>query len=390
MKTTVTSSGIWPNLSGLPALEDIAALANVRDEKAHAVSFYFDLSSFSDMSHREEALTVKHLVNQAKSDFHLELEADKGLSKDLERVLKMEDEIRETPAQLRAVFACGNEHIWREFDLPLRESVGRLSVSRYFHLVPLLRALESCTPHCVAIVEHDKARAFIVRGFEVQEMKDKLPSVDLSVQSDDSRVGWSHHLEGNVNERAKAYMKELAIDIFRLVHEVRCRYLVVGCREDVWAELEPELAKTELAAMIAGHFHLSSFDLTPYGVLEAAKPVLAEKRRQFYASVWESIERKPSQSAVGVDQVLRSLESGRVHTLVLGNLSRADVNECADCNKWWEKTSDTCVACGSSNMVTIPAEELLLRKALSTGAEILTPEAEIAHLFGDVGAILRY
>lgn len=110
-KTTVTSSGIRSTLSGLRALEDIAVLANIRDEKAHAVSFYFDLSSFSDMSHREVALTVKHLVNQTTSDFHLEIHT--GLSTDLERILKMEGEIRETPAQLRAVFARGSEHIWR-------------------------------------------------------------------------------------------------------------------------------------------------------------------------------------------------------------------------------------------------------------------------------------
>lgn len=119
MKTTFTSSGMRPNLDGLPALEFLATLANVRDEEAHAVSFYFNWSSFSDTSHREEALNVEHLVNQARSEFHSEMD-DHGLSKDLARILKMEEQIRETPAQLRAVFACGNKHIWQEFDLPIR------------------------------------------------------------------------------------------------------------------------------------------------------------------------------------------------------------------------------------------------------------------------------
>jgi hypothetical protein len=389
VKTTVTSSGMQRNLNELPALEFLTTLANVRDEEAHAVSFYFDWSSFSDTSHREEALNVRHLVKQARGDFQPEMD-DHGLSMDLERILKMEDEIRETPAQLRAVFACGNKHIWQEFDLPVRESVSRLAIAKHFQLVPLSRALESCTPHCVAIVEHDKARAFIIRGIEVHEMAERLPSVDLSMDTDDSRVGWSHHIEGNVNERAKAYMKKLAIDLHQRAKDAHCRYLVVGCREDLWSELEPQFAKAGLAAMIAGHFHLPSFDLAPPGVLKAAKSVLAEKRRQLYANFWESIQKKPAQSAVGVESVLKSLESGRVHTLFLGNLCGANVSECADCNKWSLRASDTCVACGSSNVSAIPAEELLFRKALFTDAEILAPDTVTAHLFGDVGAILRY
>jgi hypothetical protein len=97
---------------------------------------------------------------------------DHGLSKDLARILKMEEQIRETPAQLRAVFACGNKHIWQEFDLPIRESVRHLEIAKHFQLVPLLRALKLCTPHCAAIVEHDKTRAFILRGLEIHEMED--------------------------------------------------------------------------------------------------------------------------------------------------------------------------------------------------------------------------
>ena len=386
--TNVTNSGVKADLSGSPALKVLATLANVRDEKAHAVSFYFDLSSFSDTSHHEEAVTIKHLVSKAKSEFDSDLDDD--LWNNLERILKMEDEIRESPAQFRAVFACGNKHVWQEFDLPIRERISRLAVSRQFQLVPLLRALESSASHCVAIVEHDKARAFIVRGFEIDEMKDTLHSVNLPVEADDSRVGWSHHVEGKVNERNKAYLKKLAVELHQLMRDARCQYLVVGCREDLWAELQPELAEAGLAAMIAGHFLISSFDQTPHGVLQEAKPVLAEKRRQLYASVWESIEEKPTQSAVGVDQVLRSLELGRVHRLVLGNLSGAEVNECADCNQWWRNTSDICAACGSATISVIPAEELLLRKALLTGAEILTTDTATACLFGDVGAILRY
>ena len=365
------------------------ALANVYDEKAHAISFYFSRASFSEASHQEEVLNIKHLVDRVKTKWSSEDDiAD--LSSDLAMILEMERQIRATPARFRAVFACSRKHIWQEYDLPTCETVSRLEVSTHFQLVPLLRALESCTLCSVVIVENGKAKGFIINGAEIHELDGRLPGADLSVHADDSRVGWSHHIDNNVSERKKAYMKELAVDLHRLFQGTNCQHLVIGCREDVWSELEPQLDKAGLGPTVAGRFHLASFDLTPAEILQAARPVFHKWQSEHYAEFWQKVREQPALSAVGVEPVLRSLASGRVQKLFLGNVPDTEVYACVGCNTWSSKASDKCPACGNAEVYAIPAEELLLREALRTHAEVLVPDGAIAASLDPVGALLRY
>jgi rubrerythrin len=389
VKTTSITSSLPPELRGLTTLKFPVTLANVYDEKAHAISFYFSRASFSETSHEEEVLNAKHLVNRVKTKCSSEGDTA-DLSRDLAMILEVEQQIRATPARFKAVFACGKKQIWQEYDLPICENVSRLEVATHFQLVPLLRALESCTPYCVVIVENGKAKGFLIHGAEIHELDARLPAADLSVHADDSRVGWSHHIDSNVSERRKAYMRELAADLHRLLQGTNCEHLVIGCREEVWSELEPELAKAGLAAMVAGRFHLASFDLTPAGILQAARPVFDEWQREYYAEFWLKVREQPAHSAVGVEPVLRSLESGRVQKLCLGNVPDTELYACAGCNTWWSKADEKCPACGNTDVYAIAADELLLRKALLTDAEILAPDAAIAASLDPVGALLRY
>jgi rubrerythrin len=375
-------------LRGLTSLKLLRTLADVYDEKAHAISFYFSRASFSETSHKEEVLGVKHLVDRvtAKCDS----KADTAeLFRDLAMILEMERQIPETPERFKSVFACSRKHIWQEYDLPICENVSRLELSTHFQLVPLLRALESCTPYGVVIVENGKAKGFIIHGAEIHELDVRLPSADLSVHADDSRVGWSHHIDSNVSERRKRYMKELAVDLHRLLQAADCPHLVIGVREDVWSELEPQLDKAGLAAMVAGRFHLASFDLTPAEVLQAARPVFHQWQSEQYGNFWQKLREQPAHSAVGVEPVLRSLETGRVQKLFLGNVPNTKLYACIVCSKWSTEVGDKCPACGKADVYEIPADELVVRKALLTDVEILAPDSATAGSFG-TAAILRY
>lgn len=377
---------VLPSLDLLSS-ETLARLANVCDKESRAVTLYFNRSAFPDKAHREEALTFEHLVKTAR-DKSQSGDVNPGLSKDLARILGMEPEFRGSPSRFKAIFACSDRQIWQEIDLPAWGNFSRLEISERFQIVPLLRAMEACIPYCIAIIERGKARIFIVHGTEVHEMQ-QLPSEDLTVDAEDSRVGWSHHIDGNVRERTKAYFKSLAHDLHEILQDLSCRHFVVGCRDDVWSELEPQLVKAGMKDAISGRFHLSSFDMTPHEIIQAAKPVVTGKQRQQYTRFWEAVRERTAISATGVDPVLRRLESGCVQTLFLGDIPGRDVAECANCRKWLN-TGNLCPACGSSHITTLPAEELLVRKALTTGANIIAPDFATAALFPEVGAILRY
>ena len=66
MKTTDITTISPVELCGSITLNFPVALANVYDQNAEAISFYFSRASFSETSHEEEVLNAKDLINQVK------------------------------------------------------------------------------------------------------------------------------------------------------------------------------------------------------------------------------------------------------------------------------------------------------------------------------------
>ncbi len=364
--------------------EDLLALANSFDENACAVSFYFSLSSSPDNSHRQEVLLIKQLV----SDVLSKLGTEDRVSKDLAAIIAAAEEVRHTPSQLKAVFACRDQHIWQAFDLPAYGPISRLEIGRHFHIAPLLQARDSSGPYCAVMVERGKARAFVARGTNIQEIRGRFQSEELGLHGDDSRVGWSHHIEDNLQEHARAYLKRLSLEIHRFMDEQKSSRLVIGCREDLWSELEPQLLSREQAAVI-GRFHTPNFDVSPHEVLQAVKPIFHESLQRRYQDLLHKIKESISHGAVGLDQVLDNLEEGRVHTLLLGTQSNEMITECWQCAHLHAGTGGKCVFCGSDTHAVL-AQEALIRKALLTEAEILLPPPGASPVFDSVAAWLRY
>jgi peptide subunit release factor 1 (eRF1) len=87
---------------------------------------------------------------------------------------------------------------------------------------------------------------------------------------------------------------------------------------------------------------------------------------------------------------MHELELGRVKALFLGTIPDVSTQECADCLRSSLEESTTCVQCRSADVYRVPAEEIILRKALATDVEILAPEEALAKEFGGIAATLRY
>ena len=364
--------------------DDLLALAGFADEQAQAVSFYFSLSSSPDNSHREEVLMVQQLVR----DIAATPQTEGGISKDLSAIVMAAEEFRHVPSRLNAVFACHDRHIWQVFDLPVSGSISRLEVGRHFHLEPLLQALESCAPYCVVIIEHGKARAFVVHGSDIQEIIGRFKAEDLSAHPDNARVGWSHHIAGNERDRARAYFKELSWEIHRFMEHHKCSRLVIGCRDGLWSELEPQFLSSEKTAVI-GRFHTANFDVAPHEVLQAIKPIIEGNLQRRYEDLLNKINEGSARSAIGLDQVVDNLEQGRVQKLLLGKRSNEMISECGQCGHLHAGLGVQCVFCGSKTHAVL-AEDALIRRALVTEAEILLPGPDTSYGHDDVAALLRY
>ncbi len=367
-------------------LSTLLSLATLRDPNAHAISYYCSSEPFPDKTHTHKLTTLDHLLRRVTTD------GPTGpdyltFTNDLTHVVTLGEKTSLNSPRFRAIFACGSQDIWQEVTLPALVSECSLEIDRFFRLAPLLRAIQSCEPHCLVLTEHGKARILMVRGQEIEEIETPLPPIDFRPKS---VPGFSHHIEGNLRERSKAFIHDLIVKIQHVMQEHNCKHLVIGCRKDLWSELSPQFHKAKLSAMIAGHFHLPSFEISRGEALSESHAVMAKDRERFYKTFWEKVQEEPRQFALGVNSVLNHLESGRVLQLLLGNLVEAHVSECADCQAWAIEERTLCSTCGGARVARVPAEELILRKALSTDVEIFAPEQATAKQFGQVAALLRY
>ncbi len=366
--------------------KQLVDLATFSDDRARALSFYFGLSSFSDTSHREESVDLEQLVDHARSVVAADEDAS-SLQKDLDMILSMESDIRKAPRIFRVAFACGSKEVRQIISLPYPSNIRLLKVGRIFEIVPLVRALEACTPYGVVVVEAGKARGFVGQGDNIYEVMHRFAPVDLGIHAEDSRVGWSHHIDANVEQRRKAYLRSLAAELQQFTMDKAFQRLVICCREDLWSELAPEIARIGLAA---SHIHLKGYDATPYEVLQMAKPELLAMKQQTYTEFWKEVDEAPTRSAVGIERVLQHLDEGSVRRLFLGTVPDGESRECARCGRWQPTALRECFACKSTDIRSIPFGEMLVRKAFLCDAEILAPQSGQEMEDHTVGALLRY
>jgi hypothetical protein len=248
-------------------------------------------------------------------------------------------------------------------------------------------ALQSIAPYCVGIIESGKARAFVVRGTEIQEVTGRIKSKELSPQGDDPRVGWSKHVIKEKTEHERGYFKNLSHELLQLVSEQQAIGLVLGCHQDLWGEVEPHFVHLE--KLLIG-FHLAHFDTQPSKVLRMAMPVFAEGQRTRVSTVLREIDEAPARRAIGVKDVLEALLAGRVERLVLGRLPGQTIFGCKACGRMTAAAGHNCVACGNAEGSYMAAEEGLIRRGLLTDAEILFFEVDSVPGFNGAAALLHY
>ncbi len=372
----------------IPDQDELRTFAAFHHPAAQAVSFCYSLHSFPDKSHHTEKVAIGKLVQDEVAKFPPGAMPEL-LSKDLDRILAMSDEIQRTPTRWRAVYACGAQKIWRQFDLPAPEEIAQLSVSSRFLLVPLLAAIQSCRPYRVVLMESGKTRLFEIQGSEIREIAGKLSEGDLTRRSEDSRVGWSKRVDGNVQHQERAWFRLIVDELGKLTGEQGAGTLVVGCRNDMWGEARPYFAALENNT-IMGRFHLPMFEMGAQEVLKEARPIFEQYQLEQCKDLLHAIDDDNGRGAHGLHAVLKALAAGKVQKMLLGDTTGQTASECGECGRIQPELKSKCIFCHSSQLVPIPADEALVRLALAQKAEILHIPSVEEETFHGVAAMLRY
>lgn len=373
--------------------EEIRQLAQVESPEGCAITFYFQPQTPRDRSHREEAILVKDLVRDTlqkaeRNGNHVALRTD------LAKILQIAEGLHGNHSRGKAIFACQEQGIWKEMDVPPLLEQSQIKVNSRFHLRPLVHANSGLPNTCIALVNRKKARIFELQEGEITQKPELEFGQSPYLGRSDGFQGYdAGHRERHVENQIMQHFKELAESLLLLSHREKFEALLIGCQEETWPEIEPHL-NTALKQKLLGQFVIDVGTASPEDVREHAERILSEtmlaEQMGLIREVMGEAQRN-ARGALGLKHVLNALERQEVQTLVLTHDFTAEAVECTNCRHLDTRIVKTCAVCSQETRELSDVSDALVELALRNGAEIRfiesDPDLENA---GRIGALLRF
>lgn len=373
--------------------EEIRQLAQFESTAGCAISFYFQPQTPQNKSHREEAIMVKDLVR----DVLRKAERNGNhavLRQDLEKILNIAEGLHGNHSRGKAIFACREQGIWRELDIPPRAEPSQIKVNSRFHLRPLVDANSGLPRTCIALVNRKKARIFELQETEITQKPDLEFGPSPAVPRSDGFQGYeAGHRERHVENMVMQHFKMFAESLLMLAHRDKFDALLIGCQEDSWPEIEPQL-HSDLRQKLRGRFPIDVLSATPEEVRQHARRILTESmltnQKDLINEVMGEAQRN-ARGAVGLKHVLNALERQEVQTLLVLRSFKAEAVECPNCKHLDTRMVKSCAVCGQETRELADVSDALVDLALRNGADIRfidgDPDMEKV---GHVAALLRF
>ena len=372
--------------------DDIRELANFRSPEGCAVTFYYQPSAPPNKSHREESIRVKDLIRNALRE--AEKHGKNGSTRsDLEKINSMVDPLHGSSGKAKAIFACGQQGFWREFDIPAQLLTPKIAVSQRFHLKPLAAVLDGEQRACVLLADRAKARVFELFNDEVVEKEDFINELTRRGKSDGYAGYDAGHAERKQTNEAMQHFRLVADRIEQYFEHGAYDRLLIGCRDDVWSEIEPQLQSLARQHLV-GHFRIDPKVATP----EQVKQMAHEQLARYSANMKQELIRevigeahRNGRGAIGLRRVLRSLETGEISTLLLGSSFHAAGVKCYHCGHMDLHVSPICAVCGKDTTELEDIGDAIVGHAIRTGVELVyIPDDEEFDRIGRIAALLRF
>jgi peptide chain release factor subunit 1 len=373
--------------------EEIRQLAQVESPAGCAISFYFQPQTPQNKSHREEAILVKDLVR----DIMRKAERngnDVALREDLTKILQIAEGLHGNHSRGKVIFACREQGIWRELDVPPRLGHSQIKVNSRFHLRPLVHAYAGPPRTCIALVDRKRARIFELQEGEITQKPDLEFGASPHVPRSDGFQGYeAGHRERHVDNMVTQHYKMFTESLLMLHNHEKYDALLIGCHDEAWPEIGPHL-NGSLKQRLRGRVLVDPMVATADEVREQANRILGEEQQSEQRNlVRETIgeAQRNARGAAGLRHVLNALERQEVQTLLLMRDFKAEAVECTNCRHMDTRMVKTCAVCGQNTRELSDVSDTLVDLALRNGAEIrfIDSDGDLEKA-GRVAALLRF
>jgi Bacterial archaeo-eukaryotic release factor family 10 len=374
--------------------EELRQLASFecRGDGELAISFYFHPGVPRDKSHREEAILAKDLIKNALRELQLQ-ERNRKAIEDLDRALRLAESLHGNQARGKAVFACSQQGVWKEFDLPPVALPSRLFVNRRFHLKPLAAVFSEYPRHWVALVDRHSAR-FLEIQFEEMREQSEFTSTQSRRSRSDGYAGYdAGHAERHSDDEVRRHYQRVADFLKQAVERHQFEALVVGCHDVNWPDLEAQL-HPYVRQRLLGRFSADLRSLSDDEARSEGERIIRQSLREHQQKlIAEALSgsRSNGRGVTGLRRVLRAVELGEVENIIMTPEYSARAVECSNCGHIDSHMVSYCPACGRKTRELTDVCEALVPNAIrnNIGLVLVPPQEEFDRV-GNIAAILRF
>lgn len=295
-----------------------------------------------------------------------------------------------------AVFSCAPENFFRAYSLavPVRSRV-RVSERPYFK--PLADLLDSYGGYGVVLVDKQGARLFYFHLGELREQEGMLgETVRHTKRGGGSqalgRRGGTAGMSDRSEEVTERNLKEAADFAAGFFNENNVRRVLIGGTEDIVKRFQSMLPKA-WQSLVVGTFAMS-MNAGHAEILEKALQVGREADNRREIRLIEAVITGAAKGRGGVarlEDTLRAIHEGRVHTLLFREGLKTSGGRCDGCGFVSASLEGECPYC-SGSLVEIPdAIEVAVRRVIRSGGdvEVIHEDHDLAE-YEHIGALTRY
>ena len=372
--------------------ETLREIAAFQSPSHDAVTFYFQPVAPQDKSHRQDAILVKDLVRNAAQAAERNGK-DGDLLSTLNRVLSLSEHLHGNQGMAKAVFACGSQDYWREFDLPSQLPETRLIVNQRFHVTPMTGLNDVLGKTSIVLIDRTKARMFELHMNEIREVADLVNGLTRRGRSDGFLGFDAGHAERRVDNEIAAHYRRVGERLMEMYGNGAAEYLILGCHEEARNDIEKEL-HPYLRQRLIGQFVAEPAQVTPDEVRQNAKRILAEHRQRMCQEIVGEVldeAKADNRGALGLRRVLRALQMGEIQTLLLEHSFHATGGECSNCGYLDMAHAKYCAVCNHDMRPIDDLGDAIIGRALGAGADVTyVPENADLQRHGNIAALLRF
>jgi peptide subunit release factor 1 (eRF1) len=385
--------------------EQIHELAQFEDQAACALSFYFQPTAPRNKAHKEDAILTKDLAREALRQLesksngkHIDKAKIESARADLDRIVRLSHALRSNGVRgnakhAKAVFACGAQGFWREYDLPAQLSGTQLLVNRHFHLKPLAQLLGAFPSLGIVLVDRHRARLFELRLGELTERMDFFHPLTRRGRGDGFGGYDAGHAERRGGDEARHHFKFIANFVKDALDKGMFEKWILGCQDTHWSQFEPQLHSYARQKLL-GRFTAEVAHVSLEEIRAQAEQIFADaQQKRCGEAVQETLSqaRSHARGVTGLRRVLQSLELGEVQTLLVGQSYHSQAVECSGCGHLDAHLVSFCPVCGRETREVQDVAEAILPWVIRQDIELLyvKDDAEFDKV-GNIAALLRF